>query len=287
MRILLTGADGQLGRAIQSTFNTEDLILTDSCPSNNIHPLDITDLDEVMNVVRDCNPDTIINCAAMTNVDGCEINPTAAYQTNAIGPRNLAIVCNELNKELIHISTDYVFSGCENIPRNEFDLTRPLSVYGKSKLEGENFIKSLCNKYFIIRTAWLYGDGHNFVKTMLKLAETHSEVCVVNDQFGSPTSTLELARVIKMLSHTEHYGTYHATCEGTTTWAQFAQTIFETFNKGIEVELITSEEYKSLYPQSASRPYYSVLDNWMLRNVLNYKMKTWKEAFIEYTDSLR
>lgn len=286
MRILLTGADGQLGRAIQSTFNTEDLILTDSCPSNNIHPLDITDLDEVMNVVRDCDPDTIINCAAMTNVDGCEINPTAAYQTNAIGPRNLAIVCNELNKELIHISTDYVFSGCENIPRNEFDPVRPLSVYGKSKLEGENFIKSLCNKYFIIRTAWLYGDGHNFVKTMLKLAETHSEVCVVNDQFGSPTSTLELARVIKMLSYTEHYGTYHATCEGTTTWAQFAQTIFETFSKAIEVKPITSEEYKSLYPQSANRPHYSVLDNWMLHNVLNYKMKPWKEAFVEYANSL-
>lgn len=286
MRILLTGADGQLGRAIQSIFDTEDVILTDVCPSNNIHSLDITDLDEVMNVIKDCNPDTIINCAAMTNVDGCEINSVAAYQINAIGPRNLAIACNELNKELIHISTDYVFSGCETTPRNEFDLTRPLSRYGKSKLEGENFVKSLCNKYFIIRTAWLYGDGHNFVETMLKLAETHSEVCVVNDQFGSPTSALELARVIKMLSYTEHYGTYHATCEGIATWAQFAQIIFETFNKAIEVKPITSEEYKSLYPQSANRPHYSVLDNWMLHNVLNYKMKPWKEAFVEYANSL-
>ncbi|SEM70792.1 dTDP-4-dehydrorhamnose reductase [Butyrivibrio sp. ob235] len=282
-KILVTGCNGQLGRAIQQVYKDEvEFILTDVIEGDNIKPLNITNLDEVLLFVRDNRPDVIINCAAATNVDGCEKDWDFAFKLNAIGPRNLAIAANEIDAKLIHVSTDYVFPGNAEEPINEFQTPGPISAYGKTKYEGERFVQQFADKYFIVRTAWLYGDGKNFVKTMLKLAETHDEVSVVCDQLGSPTSAIELARMIYYIEATENYGIFHGTCEGDTNWADFTEEIFRIKGVSCKVNHVTSEEYKKMNPASADRPHYSILDNYMLRLTTNYKMADWKDALEEY-----
>ena len=231
-KILITGCNGQLGRALNTEYQKEieagsevEFIRTDVAEGEGITALDITDVDAVLTLVRETQPDVIINCAAHTNVDKCEEQWDLAYKINAIGPRNLSIAAAEVDAKLIQVSTDYVFEGNGTRPYTEFDLPNPVSAYGKTKLEGENFVKAFAKKYFILRTAWLYGDGHNFVKTMLRLAESHDEVSVVCDQKGSPTSAVELAKMVHYLERTENYGVFHATCEGDTNWAEFAETV--------------------------------------------------------------
>ena len=188
-KILVTGCNGQLGRAIQNEYKDEvEFILTDVVEGEKISPLNIMDLEEVLSFVEAKKPDVIINCAAATNVDGCEKDWDFAYKLNALGPRNLAIAATKVGAKLIHVSTDYVFPGNAEKHITEFDQPAPISAYGKTKYEGEKFVQQFANKWFIIRTAWLYGDGKNFVKTMLSLAETHDELSVVCDQLGSPTS---------------------------------------------------------------------------------------------------
>ena len=167
-----------------------------------IFSLDITNEKEVLDFVRREQPDVIINCAAHTNVDACEKQWDLAYKINALGPRNLSIAATETDAKLVHVSTDYVFSGDGTRPYTEFDEPNPVSAYGKTKLEGEKFVQQFAKKFFILRTAWLYGDGKNFVKTMLRLAKTHDEVTVVEDQLGSPTSASELAKMIHFLEPT-------------------------------------------------------------------------------------
>ena len=188
-KILVTGCNGQLGRAIRAEYAKEDVtfINTDVVEGDGVTALDIADVDAVLALVRAERPQVIINCAAHTNVDACETQWDAAYRINAIGPRNLAIAAAEVDAKLIHVSTDYVFAGNGTRPYTEFDEPGPVSAYGKTKLEGERFVKAFTRKYFIFRTAWLYGDGKNFAKTMLRLAENHEEVSVVCDQLGSPT----------------------------------------------------------------------------------------------------
>ena len=205
-----------------------------------------------------------------------------AYKINAIGPRNLSIAANEVNAKMIHVSTDYVFEGNGEMPYKEFDIPNPVSAYGKTKLEGEKFVQQFANKYFILRTAWLYGEGKNFVKTMLQLAETHDEVSVVCDQVGTPTSAVELAKMIHYLEETDNYGLFHATCEGDTNWAAFAEEIFKFAGKNVRVNHVTSEQYAQMNPASANRPAYSILDNYMLRLTSDYKMADWKEALKVY-----
>ena len=241
-RILLTGANGQLGRALQKEYQSEvEFILTDMADGGAVKKLDISDLEAVKRCISETRPDVVINCAAMTNVDGCETNIEGAYTANALGPRNLAIVTGQQDIKLLHVSTDYVFNGAERpAPYTEFDVPDPISAYGRTKLAGEGFVRDFSHKYFILRTAWLYGDGHNFVKTMLKLAENHDELTVVSDQKGSPTSAAELARLIHFLEPTEEYGLYHATCEGDTNWADFAEAIFREAGAGIRVRHVTS-----------------------------------------------
>ena len=226
-KILITGCNGQLGRAIQKEYgDSVEFIRTDFADMDGITRLDISNIDDVMAMCREVKPDSIINCAAMTNVDGCEKNLDGAYTANAIGPRNLAIASHEIGAKLIHISTDYVFSGeTSDHPRTEFDEVGPISAYGHTKLAGENFVRQFADRYFILRTAWMYGDGKNFVKTMLGLADTHDEVTVVNDQVGTPTSAVELSKMIRFMENTESYGLYHATCEGDTNWADFTEEI--------------------------------------------------------------
>ena len=284
MKILVTGSNGQLGRAIQQVYQTEEveLILTDVVEGEGILPLDITDVEQVCQLVRQEKPDLIINCAAHTNVDQCEKQLDLAYQINGIGPRNLSIAATKVDAVFVHISTDYVFSGEDQEPYTEFHQTAPVSAYGKTKLAGEQFVEKFAKKYYIIRTAWLYGDGHNFVKTMLRLSETYEKVSVVCDQMGSPTSALELARMIRYLVKKENYGIFHGTCEGSCSWADFATEIFALAGKNTEVEYITTEEYQKRNPLSAKRPAYSVLDNYMLKLTGDYQMAHWKDAIWEY-----
>lgn len=287
-KILVTGCNGQLGRAIRKEYANEKVtfINTDVTEEEGVIALDITDVDAVLALVRETEPDVIINCAAHTNVDACEKEWNLAYKINAIGPRNLSIAANEVDAKLIHVSTDYVFEGNGTRPYTEFDTTNPVSAYGKTKLEGEKFVQLFADKFFIFRTAWLYGDGKNFVKTMLRLAETHEEVNVVCDQFGSPTSAAELARAIKYFEGTENYGVFHATCEGDTNWAEFTEEIFKRAGKKTKVNHVTSEQYAKLNPASAKRPAYSILDNYMMKLISNYKMADWKDALDEYMSAI-
>lgn len=278
-KIIVTGCNGQLGRAINKELagNSElELVNTD------VGELDITSVDEVLKLAREVKPYAIINCAAHTAVDACETDRDNAYRINAIGPRNLSIAATETGAKLIHISTDYVFDGKGTRPYLEFDAPNPQGMYGKTKLAGENMVKDFADRYFILRTAWLYGEGKNFVKTMLRLSETNDTVKVVNDQFGSPTSTRELAGAIAHLLFTENYGLFHATCEGSCDWSAFAREIFRLAGKSTEVIGITTQEYNAPAP----RPGYSILENYMLKLTTDYSFADWHDAIAEYVNAL-
>ncbi len=288
--LLVTGSNGQLGRAMNRELagSTEYTIYnTDVAEGNGIHAMDITDVDQVLAVARELKPYAIINCAAYTAVDKQETDGDLSYKINAIGPRNLAIAATETDAKLIHISTDYVFRGDGNRPYTEFDATGPVSMYGRTKLAGENFVKDFAKRYCTIRTAWLYGDGNNFVKTMLKLSENRDEVSVVKDQLGTPTSTKELAKAIHYLLPTDNYGLFHGTCEGDTNWAAFADKIFELAGKNTKVNHITTEEYKKMNPQSTDRPAYSILDNYMFRLTGSFRFADWEDAISEYIAEMK
>ncbi|MDF2537756.1 MAG: hypothetical protein K0S76_777 [Herbinix sp.] len=285
-RVLITGASGQLGLTLnQLLTDNKDyelyLTKTRALADGMIKGLDLTDRDAIYALVEEIKPDIIINCAAMTAVDLCESEPDKAYQINALGPKYLAEAANQSKAKLIHISSDYVFDGAATEPFTEDSKTNPISVYGKTKLAGDEFITQTCKRYFILRTAWVYGEGRNFVKTMLKLSESGNKIRVVADQIGTPTSALELARVIVRLMKTDCYGIYNASCEGSTSWYEFARTIFLETGIKAEVEPIPTTEY----PTPAKRPMYSVLDNRALREKLGYFMMDWKEALKEYLNS--
>lgn len=282
--ILITGSNGQLGRAVTRELAAEDcsVIRTDVAADGDIKALDITDVSAVTSFVDGIRPDCIINCAAYTAVDKQESDVDLSMKINAIGPRNLAIAASKVGAELVHISTDYVFAGTGDKPYTEFDVPGPRSVYGRTKLAGEKFVEQLSERYYILRTAWLYGDGHNFVKTMLKLSESRDEVSVVDDQFGNPTSAAELARIIRNLMFTENYGLFHATCEGEANWADFTEEIFRMANRTTKVKHISSAEYASMNPASATRPENSRLDNYMLRLTTDLKFADWHDALSEY-----
>jgi len=283
-KILVTGCNGQLGRAIRKEYEQDDVafVNTDVAEAEGVIALDITKIEQVMALVLAEKPDVIINCAAHTNVDGCEKEWDLAYQINAIGPRNLSIAATAVDAKMIHVSTDYVFEGNGTVPYTEFDAPNPVSAYGKTKLEGEKFVKEFAKKHFIFRTAWLYGDGKNFVKTMLRLSETHDQVNVVCDQVGTPTSAKELAKMIHHLEGTDNYGTFHATCEGDTNWAAFTEEIFRLTGKTTKVNHVTSEQYAQMNPASAKRPAFSILDNYMLKLTSDYRMADWHDALKEY-----
>ena len=287
-KILVTGCNGQLGRAIRKEYAASDVefINTDVVEGEGVVSLDITDVDAVLKLVRAEKPDVIINCAAHTNVDKCEEQWDLAYKINAIGPRNLSIAATEADAKMIHVSTDYGFEGNGTRPYTEFDAPNPVSAYGKTKLEGENFVKEFAKKHFILRTAWLYGDGKNFVKTMLALAENHDELNVVCDQVGTPTSAVELAKMIHYLEGTENYGTFHATCEGDTNWADFAEAIFKRAGKNVKVNHVTSKQYKEMNPASANRPAYSILEDYMIKLTSDFVMADWQDALDVYMKEL-
>lgn len=278
-KVIVTGADGQLGRAINQLYagsNAYELINTD------VGELDITDINKVMEFVREIKPYAIINCAAYTAVDACEKEEDLAFRINALGPRNLSIAATETGAKMMHVSTDYVFDGKGTRPYLETDPTGPQGAYGRTKLAGENFVREFGSRHYIVRTAWLYGDGKNFVKTMLRLSETHDKVRVVMDQVGSPTSASELAKAIAYLLPTENYGLFHGTCEGDCSWAQFTEEIFRLAGKNTIVEAITSEEYGA----AAKRPAYSILENYMFKMSTDFMFADWHDAIAEYIRNL-
>jgi dTDP-4-dehydrorhamnose reductase len=277
-KLFVTGSNGQLGRAINKQYaNSEyELVNTD------VAELDITNVDAVVQMIKEVKPYAIINCAAHTGVDACETDQDNAYRINAIGPRNLSIAATEVGAKMVHISTDYVFEGNAAKPYIEFDAVNPQGMYGLTKLAGENFVEAFAKDYFIIRTAWLYGEGKNFVKTMLRLAEANDKVRVVGDQFGTPTSTTELAKMVAHLVPTQNYGVFHGTCEGACSWADFAKEIFRLAGKSAQVEAITTAEY----PTPAVRPAYSVLENYMLKLTTDFTFAPWEAAIKEYMENL-
>ncbi len=287
-KIIVTGSNGQLGRAINALCegNTEYELIRTDYGVDGLTDLDITDLDSVLTFCRDVRPYALINCAAHTNVDACEVQIDAAHKINAIGPRNMAIASADTGAKLVHISTDYVFAGDGVRPYTEFDTPAPKAMYGITKLAGENFVKQFARNFFIIRTAWLYGDGKNFVRTMLRLSETKDEISVVNDQIGSPTSADELAKAIFALLPTDNYGLFHGTCEGMCSWADFTKKIFALAGKSTKVNPVTSREYKEMNPQSADRPAYSVLENYMLKLTGSYTFADWEEAISKYISEI-
>lgn len=278
-KIIITGCNGQLGREMNRLYagNTDiELVNTD------VEELDITSIDAVMKFTKEVNPYAIINCAAYTAVDACETNQDLAFKVNTIGPRNLAIAARETGAKLLHVSTDYVFDGTKETPYYEYDPICPQSVYGSTKAEAEKMVQQMADRYFILRTAWLYGDGKNFAKTMLRLAETNDMVKVVGDQFGTPTSAYELAKGIDSLLFTDNYGLFHATCEGSCNWAEFAAEIFRLAGKETKVQAITTAEYGA----PANRPAHSVLENYMFKMTNGYLFADWHDAIEKYLREL-
>jgi dTDP-4-dehydrorhamnose reductase len=244
-------------------------------------------MDSVRKALSHHKPDAIVNTAAFVRVDDCETEQDKAFQVNALGARNVAVVAQELGAKLVHTSTDYVFGGepePKRSPYTEFDVPIPLNLYGKSKLAGENLVQHLCNRYFIVRTSSLFGiagamgKGGNFIETIIKLAKERDELRVVNDQVFSPTYTRDLASKIAQLITTEYYGIFHITNSGTCSWYQFAAEVLKLARLKTPITPITSAEY----PQKARRPSNTVLDNYQLRLLGMADMRSWQEALKDY-----
>jgi dTDP-4-dehydrorhamnose reductase len=275
MKIVLTGAEGMLGHAIKEQFS--DVAV--ACFTQ--EALDVTVLDDVVRKVKDARPDCIINAAGFTDVDACETEPEKAYRVNGIGARNLAIASEETGCPIVHISSDYVFDGTKQGPYDEWDDTNPVSRYGISKLLGERFVMSLTNRFYIIRTSWLYGpNGRNFVDTVLRLLKEKERLEVVTDQVGAPTFTRDLAAKIREIIG-RGYGTYHVTNSGSCSWYEFAGAIAAKRGSATPINPVTSEQFR----RPAKRPANSVLGNTMLRLEGLEPLRPWEEALEEYLGS--
>lgn len=278
-KVLLIGADGMLGGELKERLEKKYEVT-----GTTLQTLDICDRDAVLAKAREVKPYFIINCAAYTNVDGCEVNYDLANKVNGLAVANIAEAALENDSTFIHISTDYVFDGKLDVEKiyTEDMTPAPVSAYGKTKLVGEeNAAKA--KKYYILRTAWLYGlGGKNFVKTMLRLSETHDTLNVVADQHGSPTSTTTLCRIIEGVMEKEpEYGIYHSTNEGFTTWYGFTKKIMELAGKSTVVNPLTSEEYKQMNPASSDRPKNSQLSKDKLKSI-GIVPANWEDALAEY-----
>lgn len=291
MKILITGASGQLGTEIQRQLKNggsalgpvPERLKNATVIATDVNELDITDRDATIAFVRRHQPDTIISCAAFTNVDGCESNPEAAFKVNAIGASNLAQAAERINARLIHVSTDYVFQGEGNKPLDESERVDPKSVYGKTKALGEEYVKNFCHRYFIVRTAWLYGyAGKNFVKTIVNAGKKFGKLEVVSDQLGNPTNAEDLAHHILQLAVSHDYGVYHCTGEGICSWYEFASEIIRLSGVDATVAPCTSAEYSAKHPAAADRPAWSALENRMLACTVGNQMRDWKVALADF-----
>ena len=273
-KILVIGAAGQLGQCLQKVareLSVSDIVFL------NEHQCNILDLSAVQEVLETNLPKYVINCAAYTAVDLAEDEPERAYAINATGPLNLAIACKQVNATLIHISTDFVFKGNDVTLLQETDNTHPISEYGKTKLEGELVIKENIDRYYIIRTSWLYSEfAANFVKTMRKLGKERTTLNVVADQIGTPTYGVDLAHVLLKIvsSDLKAYGIYHYSNEGVISWYDFAVAIFEMSNLPVKVQPIPS----SAYPTKARRPSFSVMDKAKIKSTFDIEIPYWRES---------
>ena len=277
MRFLVTGVKGQLGYDIVRELKKRgytDILEFDK------DDMDLTKEEEVYNKINEAKPDVVFHCAAYTAVDNAEDNESVCRKVNVDGTRYLSDATKRIGASLVYISTDYVFDGEKPLGEtyDVDDLVNPTSVYGKTKYEGE--LEARKNpKHFIVRTSWVFGiNGNNFIKTMLKLSETRQEINVVSDQFGSPTYTVDLARLLVDLVETEKYGTYHANNEGYTSWDEFAKEIFKVFNRKMKVNSISTEEY----PTRARRPKNSCLSKESLDRNGFKRLPDWKDAIVRY-----
>lgn len=278
MRILLTGADGQLGRELQKQLAGTPFLATSR------QDLDITDREMVSKVVIAYRPDCIIHSAAWSRVDEAEAHPDLAWRVNAVGTQNIALACRQVGACLAYISTDYVFDGKKGSPYTEVDQPNPQSVYGKSKYAGETLARQLHHSLYVFRTAWLYGDGANFVRTILNLVKEKKELQVVADQIGCPTHTADLAQAILRMIKTGCFGTYHAVNQGNTSWYEFARKIVSLAgHRNVQIRPILSSQLM----RPAPRPGYSALDTSLLHKTLGYSLRPWDEALAEYLAGLK
>lgn len=278
--VWLWGATGQLGQAIRRQCQN---------PRRKDVSADISSAQIVQRVLSECSEiDKVINAAAVTQVDGCETDERRAFEVNALGPKYLAENVARQGGTLLHVSTDYVFAGADPTPRKETDSVCPINAYGRTKWAGEVFVRALCPKHFIVRTAWLYGlHGKNFVKTILKKARETGRISVVADQYGSPTFANDLAGALLQLAQTDQYGTYHCTNAGVCSWFELASAAVDIAGIPCEKEAITTEEYRRRFPQSARRPMYSALDNTKIAGVLGKPLRPWRDALEEFIEALQ
>jgi dTDP-4-dehydrorhamnose reductase len=275
MKVVVTGAAGQLGQDVLLELERKNhqAIGTDR------EQLDITNEDDVLAFISDVKPDVILHCAAYTNVDAAEEDEETAYQVNGIGTKNLAQAAKQTGAKMLYISTDYVFNGTASEPYEVDQPTQPLGAYGRTKLAGEEFVQDILEKFFIVRTAWVFGAyGHNFVKTMLRLGKERGEVGVVHDQVGSPTYTVDLAKFMVELMETDKFGIYHATNSGVCSWYEFAVEIFNQAGLNVKVNPLTTDQF----PRPAARPKYSVLSKEKIEQQGLTPLRDWKSALDAY-----
>ena len=278
MRILITGARGQLGTDLQRSLSDHELI---PCTHDE---LDVTEKHAVYGLLNDHRPDAVINTAAYHKVDECESHPEKTFAVNAFGPWHLAMACRMYDAKLVHISTNFVFGGTADRPYREDDLPLPLNVYGTAKLSGEHLVRSTWERHFIVRTTGLFGfsggggKGYNFVETMIRSGMERREVIVVSDQVMSPTATADLARALAELLVTDAYGTYHVTSSGACSYFEFTRSIYRKTGIDVVVKPTSTEAYGAL----AARPLYSVLDNARVRSLGIAEMPSWEDALDGY-----
>lgn len=281
MKITVIGANGQLGSDVVKAF----ALAGDEVFSLTHTDIDLASMDSVGARMQGIRPDVVVNTAAMHHVENCEKDPALAFAVNGIGARNLAMAAKEVNATVIHVSTDYVFDGAKRSPYEEEDVPNPLNVYGNTKLAGEHFVRSMADKHFVVRTSAIYGKspcrakgGLNFIELMLKLARERGEVKVVDSEFVTPTSTVEIAKQIFALSRSDAYGLYHATAEGSCSWHEFAKEIFALTKTPVKLHIAGPNEF----PAKVPRPKYSVLENNELKSRGLNVFRPWREGLREY-----
>lgn len=281
MKVAVIGANGQLGSDVAAMFAKHG----DAVIPITHADIELTDIDSISKCLKGLQPQLVVNTAAMHQVERCEQEPEKAFAVNALGSRNLALVTGELGAVLMHVSTDYVFDGSKGSPYEEQDATRPLSVYGNTKLSGEYFIRSTTPRHFVLRTSGLYGrnpcrgkGGLNFIDLMLKLGKERGKVRVVDSEEITPTSTCELAQQMVLLSRSENFGLFHATAEGSCTWYDFAREIFSVAGLHVRVEIADPQEFPSKVP----RPRYSVLENKALKAHGANCFSPWQDGLRQY-----
>jgi dTDP-4-dehydrorhamnose reductase len=275
MKILITGANGQVGSELREQLKDSEHTLF----ASDLDTVDITDDSRLESFVSARNPDVIVNCASMTNVNLCENEPERAYVVDVTGAETVARAANRAGAGWVQFSSDYVFDGTSHVPYRETDATNPLNVYGKTKVACEELIRQSCERHFIIRTAWLYGfTGSNFVRTILGAARRGQPIRVVKDQTGNPTNTADLVKLLPKLIDTGRFGTYHCTCDGECSWYDFAAEFLRLSGYDCTITACATHEF----PLPARRPAYSSLDNGKLQQTVGGAMRDWREAIADF-----